>query len=310
MKPTRARTPIGPVFGEAWNGYAVEHVLSRSVRDSALVLDLTHGGDVGAPYAAPAFTGSYLAAAATPPARLRIAASTEPFMGKIVDPKVIAAFEDTVKLLQSLGHEVVEARPPVDREQFSLDFVTILAAELRADIEETAEISGGKLRAADFDPQTFGLGLFGRALSATDYARASRRLFEAGRKIGQFFETCDVLLTPTLAKPPIRIGELLPSDAEKRLIAIVAAINGGFILKRLGIIKQLSEITFEFMPWTAVFNVTGQPAMSVPLCWTNDNLPVGMQFAGRFGDEATLFSLAGELEQARPWKDRKPPLID
>jgi amidase len=309
LKPTRARTPSGPDIGEGWNGYVVEHVLTRSVRDSALMLDLTKGPDLGAPYWAPPPAESYLACVSVPPARLKIAVSSHPLMGKNVDPEVVAAFDETVALLADLGHEVIEATPPVDRERFSIDFVTILAAELRADLEEAAEAAGVALRHQDFDPQSFGLGLFGSALSASDYARASRRLLLAARGVAGFFEDYDLLLTPTLAKPPIPIGSLLPTEAEKRLIRVVSAVHGGWLLKKLGIVRQLAETTFDFMPWTAVFNVTGQPAMSVPLCWSPSGLPIGMQFVGRFGDEATLFSLAGQLEAARPWAARKPEML-
>ncbi|MDH6264798.1 amidase [Rhizobium sp. SG_E_25_P2] len=309
LKPTRARTPSGPDVGEGWNGYVVEHVLTRSVRDSALMLDLTQGADVGAPYWAPPPAESYFACVGAAAGRLKIAVSARPLMGKAVDAEVIAGFDETVQLLADLGHDVVEATPPIDRERFSIDFVTILAAELRADLEETAEAAGAPLRYQDFDPQSFGLGLFGSALSASDYARASRRLSLAARQVAGFFEGYDLLLTPTLAKPPIPIGSLLPTEAEKRLIRLVSAIKGGWLLKKMGLVKQLAETTFDFMPWTAVFNVTGQPAMSVPLCWSAGGLPIGMQFVGRFGDEATLFRLAGQLEQARPWAGRKPQML-
>jgi amidase len=230
-------------------------------------------------------------------------------MGQSVDAEVVAAFDATVKLLVDLGHAVIEAGPPVDRERFSMDFITVLAGELRADLEETAEASGRTLSAKDFDPQSFGMGMAGRALSAVDYARAARRLFEASRAIGAYFEQYDVQMTPTLARPPIMVGELQPSDTEKKLISIVGGFDGGWLLKRLGVVKQLAETTFEFMPWTAVYNVTGQPAMSVPSGMSRLGLPIGMQFAGRFGDEATLFSLAGQLEEVRPWKDIKPSIL-
>ncbi|WP_137156925.1 amidase [Rhizobium sp. FKL33] len=310
LKPTRARTPSGPDIGEGWNGYVVEHVLTRSVRDSALMLDLTQGSDVGAPYWAPPPADSYLACVGAAPDRLKIAVSARPLMGKTVDAEVIAGFDEVVSLLADLGHEVVEAAPPLDRERFSIDFVTILAAELRADLEETAEAAGSSLRHQDFDPQSFGLGLFGSALSASDYARASRRLLLAARGVVGFFEDYDLLLTPTLAKPPIPVGSLLPTEAEKRLIKLVSTIRAGWLLKKMGLVKQLAETTFEFMPWTAVFNVTGQPAMSVPLCWSSAGLPIGMQFVGRFGDEAMLFRLAGQLEAARPWAGRKPDMLN
>lgn len=308
LKPTRARTPIGPVLGQSWHGFVVEHVLTRSVRDSALMLDLTQGPDVGAPYWAPPVAGSFLDAAGRDPGRLRVAVTAAPFLGTTVDPEVVAAHRRAAELLVALGHEVVEAAPPVAREAFAVDFLTILAGEMRADLEETAEAAGVTLRAGDFDPQSFGLGLFGTALSAADFARASRRLFAAAREIGRFFEDYDVLMTPTLSRPPVHLGALHPSPAEKRLIALVGAINGGWLLKRLGLVRKVADATFAFTPWTAVFNVTGQPAMSVPLGWSAAGLPIGMHVAGRFGDEATLFSLAGQLERAQPWAARTPPL--
>ncbi|KWH27674.1 amidase [Burkholderia cepacia] len=307
LKPTRARTPLGPSLGEAWKGFAIEHVLTRSVRDSALMLDLTHGPDVGAPYYAPPIQGSFLECVGRDPKSLRIAVTASPFLGKNVSPEVEAAYRETVSLLESLGHTVVDVAPAIDREQFSLDFVTILAGELRADLEETASAAGVSLKSSDFDPESFGLGMFGNALTAANYASASRRLFSAARDIGRFFEAYDILLTPTLAQLPVEIGALAPTAIERRLIDILAGTGGSWILKKLGLIRKLADTTFEFMPWTSVFNVTGQPAMSVPLCWdVTSGLPIGMHFAGRFGDEATLFSLAGQVERARPWQDRKP----
>ncbi len=306
LKPTRGRTPTGPVLGEAWHGFAIEHVLTRSVRDSAAMLNATQGADIGAPYFAPP-AADYLEAVKQAPGRLRIAFSGQPMLGKKVSAEVLTALETTVKLLQDLGHEVVEAAPRLDGEAFSLAFVTILAAELRADIKEAARVAGKKISVSDFDPSSFGLGMLGKALSAEDYASAARYLQSSAREISRFFESCDVLLTPTLAQPPVPVGALQPSASEKTLIQLIGSFDGGNLLKSLGIIKPLAAATFEFIPWTPVFNVTGQPAMSVPLAWTESGLPVGMHFVGRFGDEATLFRLAGQLEQAQPWAQKTPP---
>jgi amidase len=305
MKPTRGRTPIGPEIGQAWNGFAIEHILSRSVRDSAAMLDATQGSDIGAPYAAPAL-GSFLEAVRQAPGKLRIAFSGKPLLGKNVSPEVLAGLASSVKLLQELGHELVEDAPLVDGEAFSLAFVKILAAEMRADIEEAARAAGKKVSVDDFDPSSFGLGMLGGALSAEVYASASRYLQKSARQVAQFFESYDMLLTPVLSQPPVEIGALQPAPAEKALISVLGRINGGNLLKMLGIIKPLAAQTFEFMPWTPVFNVTGQPAMSAPLHWTESGLPVGMHFVGKFGDEASLFRLAGQLEQAHPWRDKIP----
>ena len=305
LKPTRGRTPIGPEIGEAWNGFAIEHILSRSVRDSAAMLDATQGADSGAPYASPP-PGSFLEAASQAPGKLRIAFSGRPMLGKNVSPEVLQGLEASVKLLQELGHELVEDAPAIDGEAFSLAFVKILAAEMRADIEEAARAAGKKVSVGDFDPASFGLGMLGGALSAEEYASASRYLKKSARQVSAFFEKYDLLLTPVLAQPPVKIGALQPAPAEKALISTLGRINGGGLLKLLGIIKPLAAQTFEFIPWTPVFNVTGQPAMSVPLHWTESGLPVGMHFIAKFGDEASLFRLAGQLEQTHPWRDKIP----
>lgn len=308
MKPTRGRTPVGPFIGEAWSGFAGEHVLTRSVRDSAAILDATHGPDIGNPHPLPVFSGSWLEASGRAPRRLRIAVSCEPMLGKAVAPEVRQAFADSVRLLTDLGHEVVEAAPAVERERFALAFLTVLAAELRADIDYTAQVTGRKVRPEDFDASSFGLGLLGQAFSAAELAAALRYLKLSARAILGFFETHDVLMTPVLSSLPVKIGALQPKPIEKTLIRFMGHIRGGLLLKKLGIANQLAAQTFEFIPWTPVFNVTGQPAMSVPLGWSPEGLPIGMHFVGRFADEETLFSLAGELERARPWKDRRPPL--
>jgi amidase len=308
MKPTRGRTPAGPFIGEAWSGFAIEHVLTRSVRDSAAVLDATHGPDIGSPHPLPVFSGSYLDAVSRAPGRLKIAVSKQPMLGRAVSPEVVAAFEEAVRLLADLGHEVVEATTPVDREAFSMAFLTVLAGELRADIEFTAKTFGVRIRPGDYDASSFGMGLLGDGFSAAELVAAHRYLKLASRSVLGFFTDYDVLMTPVLSSLPVKIGALQPSSAEKLLLKVLGHVGGGWLLKKLGIAEQLAAQTFEFIPWTPVFNVTGQPAMSVPIGWSTEGLPIGMHFVGRFSDEETLFSLAGQIEQARPWKDRRPSL--
>ena len=308
MKPTRGRTPAGPFIGEAWSGFAVEHVLTRSVRDSAAVLDATHGPDRGSPHPLPVQHGTFLSASQREPGKLKIAVSREPMLGKAVAPEVVAAFNDTVTLLADLGHEVIEAAPPVERDAFSMAFLTALAGELRADIEFTAKTFGVRIRPGDYDASTFGMGLLGQGFTAADLISAHRYLTLSARSILGFFEDVDVLMTPVLSSLPVKIGALQPSAIEKKLLTVLGYVGGGRLLKKLGIAEQLAAQTFEFIPWTPIFNVTGQPAMSVPIGWSPEGLPIGMQFVGRFADEGTLFSLAGQLEQARPWKDKRPPL--
>jgi amidase len=306
LKPTRGRTPAGPVHGEHWRGFVSEHVLTRSVRDSAAMLDAIAGADVGAPYVAPAHAGSFLDDVTTAPGRLRIAFTSRPLLGRSVSPDCVAALDATVRLLRDLGHDLEEAAPPVNREEFSIAFLTIVAAEARADVEWAAQRAGRPVSWRDFEGPTFALGLTGRALRASDYAGAARTLLRAAREVGRFFTGFDLLLTPTLAQPPVPNGSLQPAGADRVLIDIVRRLNAAWLLEAAGAVKKLAAQTFEFMPYTAVFNVTGQPAMSVPLQWNAAGLPIGMHVVGRFGEESTLFRLAGQLERAQPWSDRIP----
>ncbi len=307
IKPTRGRTPAGPFMGEPWAGFSVEHVLTRSVRDSAALLDLTQGADAGAPHYLPPFSGSFLKALERPPGKLRIAVSSSPMLGTKVDPEVVLAFAEAVKLLEELGHEVVEAAPVVDADEFSLSFLTVLAAEMRADIEGAAKAAGVPVRSGDFDASTFGLGMLGQTISASELATALRYLKLAARGVSAFFGSFDVLMTPVLSAVPPPIGALQPSANEKRIIRALARTNAGWLLTKLGFVKRVAAETFGFIPWTPVFNVTGQPAMSVPLSWSAGGLPIGMHVVGRFAEEETLFRLAGQIEATRPSNKRKPP---
>jgi len=306
LKPTRGRTPNGPDFGELWHGFVSQHALTRSVRDSAALLDATAGPDVGAPYAAVPPDRPWLAEVTTAPGRLRIAWTAHPFIGNGVHRDCIAALRETVDLLRDLGHEVFEAAPKVDGERWSTAFITVIAAEARADIEHAAAIVGRAASRRDFEAATWTLGLLGQSLSAAAYASASSYLQLSAREVGEFFRQCDVLLTPTLAAPPVAIGALAPTLAERALMATVGALHAGWLLTALGAIKPMAAKSLSFIPYTPLFNVTGQPAMSVPLAWNAAGLPIGMQFVGRYGDEATLFRLAGQFERARPWFDRAP----
>ena len=305
LKPTRGRTPTGPVIGESWSGFDIDHVLTRSVRDSAAMLDATQGADVGAPYIIPE-AGPFLKEVGRKPGKLKIAFSTKPMLGKSVHADCIKGVEETVALLKDLGHEVVEDAPVVNGEEFSYRFLTILAGQIRADIEEAAEAAGKKVSMDDFDITTFGTGLFGTILKASDYARAMRYLQSVSREIGRFFEGYHALLTPVLSQPPGKIGALKPSASEQSQIKLIARTGATWILEAMNVIRPLAAQTYEFIPWTPVFNVTGQPAMSVPLHWNEAGLPIGMHFISKWGDETTLFRLAGQLEKAKPWFDKAP----
>ena len=307
LKPTRGRVPTGPDVSDPWRGFAQENVMSRSVRDSAAMLDAIAGPDVGAPYWAPPIKRSYREEVTTDPGRLRIAFTSHPFMGKDVDEDCVKGLNHTARLLEQLGHEVVEAAPEIDKEAFSLSYLTVIAAETCAEVTAIIKLVGQRACILDFEPGTQALAALGKVISAGDYAKALNYLSASSRRIARFFEDHDALLTPTLARPPVPIGSLQMSETESRIVQLQSRLNAAWIMKALHVIDVLAEKTFDFIPYTAVFNVTGQPAMSIPLYWNEEMLPVGMQFAARFGAESTLFRLAGQLERAQPWFDRLPP---
>ena len=286
MKTTRSRNTLAPYAGESLAGCSVEHVVSRSVRDSAAALDATAGPAPGDPYYAPPPRRPFLDEVGTPPGRLRIALTTRAFGGAPVHPDCVAAVETTAKLCQDLGHVIEEASPAFDVEGLDTNYNRIFAVGAAANIQLRARALGKEPDAAGFERVTWAMVELGRQIAAPDYVMMVNRLHGISREIALFFETYDVLLTPTLAEPPVELGVL------------------DMMTKDLG---AYVERLWRFTPFTYPFNVTGQPAMSVPLCWNAAGLPIGVHFVGRYGDEATLFRLAGQLEQAQPWADRRPP---
>ena len=306
LKPSRGMTPTGPDCGEVWRGFSIEHVITRSVRDSAAMLDAIAGADAGAPYAAPQRARPFIEEVRAEPGRLKIAFTSQPLFGRAVHGDCVSGLEASAKLLESLGHIVEEAAPPVAKEACAVAFVTVLAGELRAEIEEVSSLANVHPGANNFETATYSLGLLGRSISASQYARAVHTLQQAARTMVPFFERYDILLTPTLGAPPALTGSLQPSASELRIMRIINALDAGWLLNALGVVKPLAAKTFDYIPFTPLFNVTGQPAMSVPLHWNEAGLPIGMQLVARFGEEATLFRVAGQLEQARPWFHRAP----
>ncbi len=286
LKPTRARNPMGPDVGEGWGGASVGHAVTRTVRDSAALLDATSGPDIGDPYWAPPPAGPFLAEVGRDPGRLRIALTTTPWNGQPVDPECAEAAVAAAKLCGDLGHHVEEARPEIAAEALGLATRIIVGANVRAQIEARAAALGRTLTAADVERVTWAHASEGVTATAADYARSITVVHRTGRTVARFFTKHDVLLSPTMCRPPHPLGvlDMMSADQGAYLTALLASIG-----------------------FTSLFNSAGGPAMSVPLAWSTRGLPLGVQFAAAFGGEATLFRLAAQLEAARPWATRRPP---
>ena len=281
LKPSRGRVSLAPL-GETLAGAGAQLCTSISVRDSAALLDALAGGEPGDPYRAPPVEGTYLAATTRSPGRLRIAFMRKPVGWQAMDPALVAAVERSAKRLEALGHGVEEAAPSYDAAALGMALGTVMAANTFTNIEVRA---GGRVPGPDdLEPVTRLTAERGRAVSAHDYIRAVQTFHRTGRQLGAFFENYDVLLSPTIARTSLPLGVV-------RMDRTLEAYN---------------EALAPMVAYTAVCNATGVPAMSVPLEWTEDGLPIGMHFVARYGAEDVLFSLAAQLEQAHPWRQRRP----
>lgn len=306
LKPTKGRTPSGPDEGDLWYGMAIEHVLTRSVRDSAAMLDATHGQDAGPPNIAPAPERPYLEEVSRDPGKLRIAFSTHPMLGRELHSDCKLAVEQSARMLADLGHHIEEATPNINREDFICAFAVLVAADTCALIRAGEKKLGLKARRQDFEPRTWALKRIGETYSAADFAQAYWHLQGVGRTMGRFMENYDVFLTSTCGTPPPKPGDLSPQGIERFSIAALNRLPLQGLATKPGMVMQAAERVYEFMSQTPIANATGQPSMSLPLHWNDAGLPIGTLFTGKFGDESTLFRLAGQLEQAHPWKDKQP----
>lgn len=306
LKPSRGRNPLGPTQGQEWRGAVADHVLTRSVRDSAAMLDATCGPDVGAPYIIAPPAGPYLQEVDEPPKKLRIALSTASPMGTEVHPDCVAAAEQAGKLFEELGHTVEPATPEVDGLALANSYLTLYFGEMAAHIHDLRKVLGRKATPADVEPLTWTLALLGESYSAGYMIRALGQWDTAARAMGRFFEKYDLYLTPTTAQPPAKIGELAPQGAEAKMITAVNTLRAGWLLKASGMVDQMATRSLSRTPFTQLANLTGLPAMSLPLHWGADHLPYGAQVVAPFGAEDLLFRLAGQAEKARPWFNRTP----
>ncbi|RMF13638.1 MAG: amidase [Alphaproteobacteria bacterium] len=287
LKPSRGRTPVGPFRGEGWAGLSVVHALTRSVRDSALLLDLVSAPEPGARLAAPPPPRSYVEAAGRDPERpLRIALLAAHPLGGELHPDCHAAVEEAAKLCTELGHHVEPAFPTLDIEVLNRAIVAIIAIETSLLISAREQATGVPPSPGVLEEVTLAYHELGRTMDPRAYPQALYDIQTQAYRMGRFLESHDVILSPTLARPPIGFGTVSLDQPFEKYRAAVAA----------------------YSPFTAIYNMTGQPAMNVPLYWNAQGLPIGTMFAARYGEEHTLFSLAGQLERARPWAGRHPPV--
>jgi amidase len=288
LKPTRARVPLAPQYGDLMGGLVAEHVVTRSVRDSAAILDAIAGPAPGDPYWAPPRRGpSFADAVGSEPAALRIAVMTASPTGSTVHPDCVRATERAAALCESLGHRVEVAALDVDGDAFTAHFINVWAAGNAWTLLDWEQRVGRPATEDELEPLSWALIGIGRALDAGHYLQSVQELQKITRRIADYFEGIDVLLTPTLSEPPAPLGTF-DSPPGEPLTGLARAAT--------------------YVPFTPPFNVTGQPAISLPLHWNDAGLPIGVQCVGRFGDEETLLSLSGQLERAAPWAERRPPV--
>lgn len=286
MKPTRARNPVGPDRGEGWGGFSVGHVVSISVRDSAVMLDAVHGAEPSSLYVAPPPQRPFSQEVDRAPGQLRISFTDKSPFGEAIDPEIAEAVRDIAKLLAGLGHHVEERAPELAADPAAV-MTTIVGGNTALTVRLLEQRFGRPMTTDDVEHLTLAMGQNSLKLTPADYVAAQLAAFEISRGLATFFEGCDVLLSPTLCAPPLRIGEL------------------NTMAEDLG---HIAPVLRRYMPGTSMFNMSGQPAMSVPLAWNRAGLPLGMMFAAKLGEEGLLFRLAGQLEQVRPWRDKRPPV--
>jgi amidase/6-aminohexanoate-cyclic-dimer hydrolase len=287
LKPTRGRIPFGPDVGEGWSGMSTMHAVSRSVRDNALLLDVVEGPDLGAPYQAAPRERPYVEEIGRPTGQLRVAWIQGTINGMPTHDDCRAAARDAAKLCEDLGHRVEETNLALDVAAMGFASQCIMAGNVASILDERAAQLGRELGEDDVEPFTWTMVQAVRARSASDYARSIRTVHAIGRQVERFLQDYDVILSPTLGAPPEKLGVLSLSNPDTATFTKAVLTSVGY---------------------TQIFNFSGHPAMSMPLHWNGAGLPIGVQFAARLGDEGGLFRLAAQLEEARPWAERRPAL--
>lgn len=311
LRPSRGRVPCGPDSGEFWEGASSGHVLTRSVRDSARMLDQLAGRDSGAPFVIALPERPFAEECHREPGRLRIGFTTRSPLDTPVDPDCIRAVENSARLLETLGHHVEPAEPEIDGHALARCFLTMYFGQVAADMAAAKQLTGAGND--EFELDTRALGMLGRALSAGEYVTSRRRWNEFARSLGDFHQHYDLLLLPSVAMPPAKVGELDMPAGGRAALKLALRLGVGKWLLKMGLVDQLAQRSLQRTPFTQLSNLTGTPSMSVPLHYApaelgGVELPIGVQFVARHGDEGLLIRLAAQLERAQPWADRRPQL--
>ncbi|HLV77786.1 MAG TPA: amidase family protein [Marinobacter sp.] len=299
LKPSRGRISVGPHMGEAWTGASTDHVVSRTVRDSAAMLDVLSGPAVGDPFCLPLPEQSFMGQMQQSPGTLRVGVFTDSPYGTEVASECVQAVEDTARLLESLGHKVEYAQPQVDGMALARCYLALYFGEVSALIDRAREQFGATDKDLELDTRL--LGMLGRTMSLPEYVRQRQRWNEFARALGGFFADFDLYLCPTTGQMPARIGQL-DTPAHLKLVArLMLALKAGKLVHSSGQVDRLALESLARTPFTQLANLTGTPAMSVPLSWTPAGMPVGVQFGAAHGAEGRLLQLAAQLEEASPW---------
>jgi len=304
LKPSRGRVSSGPDAGELWDGCVAPLAVSRSVRDSAALLDSLSGPAPGDPFIIAPPERPYVAEIGAAVGKLRVGFSTDSPIGGRMDPDHKAAVLATAKLLESLGHHVEEAAPAVNGNDVARCYMGMYFGHVAAVVSKVTKLTGAAEQ--KFEMDTRAVALLGRALSAEAFVAMRSEWNGFARAVGAFHERFDIYLTPTTAMKPAKIGELVTPKSQERLAKLMIFLRAGKLLLRSGIVDKLAFDSLERTPFTQLANMTFCPAMSVPLHWGTDGLPVGVQFSAKFGAEGLLLRLAAQLEGAKPWADKMP----
>ena len=302
LKTSRGLGPYGPQTGEVMFGMVTQGVLSRTVRDSAALLDAIIGPDPRAGYQGPPHTTPFAEQIGHRPGTLRIGYSTSSAINAHPDPEAVAAVEGAAKLLAELGHQVEEVSPPHDDEALARDFLTIWFAQLYGQVADVKKRLGSP--DSHIEADTLGSAELGRAAGMLPMMRALQNVNSYIHALAEFHETYDYFLTPTLATPPLPVGATTTPDRLQKASRMVAKMRGGRLLTATGILDDLISDNIGWVPYTQLANLTGRPAISLPLHWTATGLPLGVQLVGRLGADGDLLRLAAQLEEAQPWVQR------